>query len=610
MERDSVELLAPARDLECGIAAIEHGADAVYIGAPRFSARAAAGNSFDDIGRLMECAHQFHARVYVALNTLLRDEELSEAVDIAQKVYAMGADALIIQDLGLLECDLPPIPLHASTQVDNRSVAKVQFLEKVGFQQVVLARELTLAEITGIAKQTSVKLECFVHGALCVSYSGRCSISEVMTGRSANRGECTQFCRHRFSLHDGDGRTVAADRHLLSLKDLDLADSIPALIGAGVRSFKIEGRLKDSNYVKNITALYRQRLDQILESESALYPSSSGKCCYTFEPDPEKTFHRGRTHYFLHDRKNRPAFPATPKSVGKLTGTVGVVRERSVEIITEMDLHNGDGLCYFDEQEHLVGFRVNRVEGRWVYPHGKISPLPGAKIYRNNDVQFNRSLQNSEKCRKIEVAVTVTEKATGLSFAIVDEDEIASCTSIESAATPAMQPDKTIGSLRQQAQKSGDTIFTATAVRIEVNPERYYPPSLVKELRRKAFAAHLWKRLRYHKKPHILLQPNTVPWPEEEFSGIDNIVNSRAEVFYSRHGVVLPEKRRSTPEQLMSCRYCVKQQLGICPREGKEEHSSYKEPFILADKNGTYRLVFHCHRCEMTVEKFEKGEKS
>ncbi len=602
MDRDTIELLAPARDLYCGIAAIEHGADAVYIGAPRFSARAAAGNSLDDIGRLVQFAHQFHARVYIALNTLLREDELNEAVDIAHKVHAMGADALIIQDMGLLECDLPPIPLHASTQVDNRSVAKVQFLEKVGFQQVVLARELSLAEITRIAEQTSVKLECFVHGALCVSYSGQCYISEVMAGRSANRGECAQFCRHRFTLRDGTGKTIAADSHILSLKDLNLADSLAVLIDAGVRSFKIEGRLKDSNYVKNITAFYRQRLDRILDGHTTLKRSSSGTCRFAFEPDPEKTFHRGQTQYFLHDRKSRPAFPATPKSIGKLIGKAGAIRERSIEIITDETLHNGDGLCYFDGYDNLVGFSVNRVEGRWIFPYRKISPAPGTKIYRNKDVQFNRFVQNSEKCRKIEVAVTLAQTTAGLSFSIVDEDNITSSCSSDFADTPAGQPDKTLQSLLHQAQKSGDTIFTVVSTNINVNPKSYFPPSLVKELRRNAFTSHALERLHHYKRQQVQICPNTVPCPGGEFSYSDNIINSKAKAFYARHGRILHSEKQGSV-QLMSCRYCVKRQLGICPQEAKEDRCGFNEPFTLADKNGEYRLSFHCHQCEMTIEK-------
>ncbi len=335
-----------------------------------------------------------------------------------------------------------------------------------------------------------------------------------------------------------------------------------------------------------------------------LQPASSGKCNFAFTPDAEKTFHRGQTQYFLHNRKNRPAFPATPKSIGKLIGSVGAIKERSIEIITEVDLHNGDGLCYFDNQNNLVGFRVNRVEGRWVHPHGKISPLPGAKIYRNNDVQFNRSLHNSRKCRKIEVAVTVTEIPTGLSFTIVDEDGITSCCSAEFAEIAADQPEKTLQNIVRQVQKSGDTIFIVSSTKVEVNPKRYYSGSLVKELRRKAFAAHLPARLRHHKRAEVQIHPAAALWPGGKLSYRDNITNSKAEAFYVRHGAVLAGERQS-PEKLMTCRYCIKRQLRVCPKEAKENHCDFTEPFTLADKSGEYRLVFDCHRCEMTVEELK-----
>ena len=390
MEPGTIELLAPAKDLSCGIAAIEHGADAVYIGAPLFSARAAAANSFEDIGTLINFAHQFYARVYIALNTVLGDDELDEAVKMIHHFHQLGADAIIIQDLGLLECDLPPIPLHASTQANNRTAEKVHFLENVGFQQVVLARELSLVEIERISQQTSVALECFVHGALCVSYSGQCYISEVMAGRSANRGKCAQFCRHKFTLKDAAGKIIEKDKHLLSLKDLNLSQQLRSLITAGIRSFKIEGRLKDSNYVKNITALYRQQLDVIIDEDESLKRASSGRCNFSFLPDAEKSFHRGQTRYFLEDKRNRPASIDTPKSIGKKVGRVGGIGRDYVDIVSDQSFHNGDGLCYFDQQNNLVGFSINWVEGKRIYPQKKVNPVKGTTIYRNHDVKFIR----------------------------------------------------------------------------------------------------------------------------------------------------------------------------------------------------------------------------
>ena len=372
----SMELLAPAKNLVCGISAINHGADAVYIGGPQFGARAAAGNSLTDIEKLVAHAHLFRARVYVALNTIFDDRELELAVDLSHQMYGIGVDALIIQDVGLLEAELPPIPLHSSTQMNNRTVDKVQFLEKVGFQQVVLARELNLDQIKKIRAATTVPLEFFVHGALCVSYSGQCYISEVMAGRSANRGECAQFCRHKYTLKDGQGTILEKDRYLLSLKDLNLSTHLSALINAGISSFKIEGRLKDENYVKNVTAYYRQALDKIIDADGGpagsgngrLQRSSSGSCNFSFTPDPAKSFNRGMTDCFLTKRRNTPGAIDSPKSAGKRLGQVVRSEKHYFVVDTEDVVNNGDGLCFFDSKRRLVGIKVNRVE------NGKIIP--------------------------------------------------------------------------------------------------------------------------------------------------------------------------------------------------------------------------------------------
>ena len=381
------ELLAPAKNILCGIAAINHGADAVYIGGPLFGARAAASNSLADIEKLVSYAHLFRAKVYVALNTLLTDSELDLAVEFCHQVYELGADALIIQDVGLLESDLPPIPLHSSTQMNNRTVEKVQFLEKVGFTQVVLARELSLAQIKKIRAATSVSLEFFVHGALCVSYSGQCYISEVISGRSANRGQCAQFCRHAFNLQDKNGVVLEKDRFLLSLKDLDLSNHLHALIDAGIRSFKIEGRLKDENYVKNVTATYRVALDKILDSRDGLVRASAGRCHFGFTPDPSRSFSRGATDYFLNKRRNVVGEIRTPKSIGKKIGRITAMDAKCFTLEGEEAVHNGDGLCFFHPKSGLVGVKVNRVEGRAIHPKNGTAQLHlsvGTEIFRNS----------------------------------------------------------------------------------------------------------------------------------------------------------------------------------------------------------------------------------
>jgi len=375
MKHRKIELLAPAKTSTIGIAAINHGADAVYIGGPKFGARAAAGNNIGDILKLIDHAHHFHARVYVTLNTLLNDDELQEAQDLIHTLYEIGADALIIQDMGLLECDLPPIALHASTQTDNRTPEKVRFLQDVGFSQVVLARELSLQEIIEIRAASSVGLEFFVHGALCVSYSGRCRFSEIMRGRSANRGRCAQFCRHSYTLLDGTGAILQDNSYLLSLQDLDLSAHLQVLLAAGIDSFKIEGRLKDIDYVKNITAYYRRALDVIIDQDEALVRSSSGRCTFSFTPDPERTFHRGGCNAFLFGKRNRIGALASPKSTGKVIGKVVSAREDSFAIEASEPINNGDGLCFLDGNDRLVGFRVNSVQGNTIFLEISISPF-------------------------------------------------------------------------------------------------------------------------------------------------------------------------------------------------------------------------------------------
>ncbi len=601
MQLGKIELLAPAKDYSCGIAAIEHGADAIYIGAPRFSARAAAANSLADIEKLIRFAHQFHARVYIALNTLLKDDELDKAVNLVHHLYEVGADAIIIQDFGLLECDLPPIELHASTQVNNRTVEKVRFLEKVGFQQVVLARELSLTEIEEIAGHSSVTLECFIHGALCVSYSGQCYISEVMAGRSANRGRCAQFCRHRFTLKDSTGKIISENKHLLSLKDLNLSGELRSLIDAGIRSFKIEGRLKDSNYVKNITALYRQKLDLIIDTDPSLERASSGRFNFSFVPDAEKSFHRDQTCYFLHDKRKRCGSINTPKSIGKQLGRVSIVGRNYIDIATDQTLQNGDGLCYLDQQDNLVGFSVNRVEGKRVFPHKKVTPVTGVLIHRNHDVKFNRLVEVSGKCRRISVSISVTATDSDLSFQVTDEDNIVSSCSITVEKVVARKPEMTHEAIRKQAEKSGDTIFKVSKVDVCVNRHQYYSQSQLKELRREAFTVHLQKRLDLYKVHQIKIEPNNVQWIAASTSYLDNITNYRAEAFYRRHGATISDGKTG-PQRLMSCKYCIKAQLDFCPKlAGKKK--KFQEPFSLMDNSGEYCLEFDCHRCEMIVTK-------
>ncbi len=427
----SVELLSPAKNLECGLAAINHGADAIYIGAPKFSARNKASCPIEDIETLTKYAHRYRAKVFVALNTILTDQQLPIAEKIIKQLYEAGADALIIQDMGILKLDLPPIALHASTQTDNRTLEKVQFLEKAGFSRVVLARELLLNDIRAISSGTTVELEAFVHGALCVSYSGQCYISQAMCGRSANRGECAQFCRLPYDLIDGNNNILLKNKHLLSLKDMNLSDHLEEMMDAGIVSFKIEGRLKEAEYVKNITAYYRKKIDAILERRPGYIKASSGKTKFFFKPEPSKSFNRGFTDYFLNKRQRDIIQLATPKSLGEKLGTVKNSKRNFFELTGSKKVNNGDGLCFIDKQGGLQGFRVNKSENNYIHPSEPVTIPTGTILFRNYNAEFEKTLKQKTSERKIAIDIQLTETTDGISIHMVDEDGISSHTTFE-----------------------------------------------------------------------------------------------------------------------------------------------------------------------------------
>ena len=605
-----IELLAPAKDVSCGIAAINHGADAVYIGGPLFGARAAAANSLADITKLVTYAHQFHAKVYVALNTLLHDDELDQAVELSHQLYEIGVDALIIQDVGLVASDLPPIPLHSSTQMNNRTVEKVHFLEHVGFAQVVLARELSLAQIKKIRSETTVPLEFFVHGALCVAYSGQCYISEVMAGRSANRGQCAQFCRHKFDLRDSNGALLEKDRFLLSLKDLDLSSHLNALIDAGIRSFKIEGRLKDENYVKNVTATYRLALDAIIDSNDDLVRASSGRCQFGFTPDPSRSFSRGATDYFLNKPKNVVGEIRTPKSIGKKIGRVIAVETPFFTIAGDETVYNGDGLCFFNQKNELIGMRVNRVAGRKIYPKDGVTQLHlpiGTEIFRNLDASFNKILGQSKLCRRIVVKMTLIETTEGLQLNIIDEDGIVSKTTLTVKKEKAEKTGTIEPVALRQLKKDGDTVFSVGDVALEMSADVFFPAAVFNELRRKAFASHLEIRLKSYQPDIKQRSPNTYPWLFTTVDYTDNITNRKAAEFYLHHGVKRIDTRflragHAADCALMTTKYCIKAQLGICTKLSTKSNA-ITESLILSDNTGNYALNFDCGKCEMILRK-------
>ncbi len=598
-----IELLSPAKNADIGIEAIKHGADAVYIGADRFSARAAAGNSVEDIARLVEFAHMYNARVYVALNTVLRDDQMDEAEKLIHELYNIGVDALIVQDMGIMELNLPPIELHASTQTDNRDAAKVKFLEQVGFKQVVLARELTLDQIKSISSQTSVPLEVFVHGALCVSYSGQCYISEALSKRSANRGACAQYCRLPYDLVDSNGKVIAKSKHLLSLKDMNQSDSLEQLIDAGVTSLKIEGRLKDVGYVKNITAYYRKRLDAIFKKRADLSAKSSGRTTFTFEPDATRSFNRGFTNYYLKGRSKDFVYsPDTPKSVGQYVGTVKEIKKGSFTVAGLVALNNGDGLCFKSKDGSFKGFRVNRVEDNRVFPAEWPEIEPKMELYRNFDHEFEKELSKESAQRKISVSIRLEETESGFKLRMTDEDNFFVETEIDHVKEVAKNPQ--FENQKKQLTKLGNTIFEATAFESTLSDEFFIPSSLLTSLKREAAERLEAKRISDYKRDPFVKGDDKAVYPFKELTYLGNVTNSKAESFYSKHGVESIDKgfeliaRRDVP--LMFTKHCVKYSLGLCARfQGYKGELS--EPLFLVYQDKRLRLQFNCKDCEMKI---------
>ena len=604
IKQRKIELLAPAKNLECGMAAIDHGADAVYIGAPKFGARAAAVNSLEDIAALVEYAHLYNVRIYVTVNTILKDEELKETEEMIRALYRVGVDALIVQDMGIAGLELPPIPLHASTQMDNRTAEKVRFLADAGFRQVVLARELSLREIGKIHETCpDVPLEIFVHGALCVSYSGQCYVSQACFGRSANRGECAQFCRLPFSLVDSNDRVIAKDKHLLSLKDLNQSEELEALLDAGASSFKIEGRLKDVSYVKNVTAAYRQKLDAILARRKEYVRASSGSCRYAFKPQLDKSFSRGFTHYFLHGRTRDVFSFDTPKSLGEEMGTMKEARGNYLTVAGLKSFNNGDGVCYIDEQGKLQGFRINRVEGNKLYPQEMPRIKPRTVLYRNFDQEFEKILARRSSERKMAVAIRLADTAFGFALTLTDEDDNRVTLSLPRAKEPARTPQEE--NLKTQLAKLGNTPFEAERVDIDFTENWFLPASVLADFRRQAIEKLIAARRINYRRELAVLRPTTHAFPQTTLTYLGNVMNARAASFYGGHGVasIAPAFEQTPVEKavLMFCKHCLRYSMGWCPVH-QRERSPYREPYYLVSTDGKrFRLEFDCRNCQMKV---------
>lgn len=599
-----IELLSPAKDLNCGIEAINHGADAVYIGAPKFGARAAAGNSLEDIRELCEYAHLYGARIYVTLNTILKEDELEEAERMIWDLWRVGTDALIIQDMGITRLNLPPIPLHASTQTDNRTPEKVRFLEAAGFTQVVLARELSLNEIRRISEATTVPLEVFVHGALCVSYSGQCYLSAALSGRSANRGECAQYCRLPYTMVDATGTEIVTHKHLLSLKDMNRSDQLEALLDAGVSSLKIEGRLKDVGYVKNITAYYRKKLDAVLSRRPEYRRASAGRSTYTFEPVAEKSFNRGFTPFLLEGRTADITAFNTPKSLGEPVGTVKEIKGNSFTVAGLKQLSNGDGLVFFNRKGELEGFRVNRVEANRVFPLDMPQLTPKTPLYRNFDQAFDKLLAKPSAERKLSVEIEFLDNPFG--FTLCMEDETGARIMLTEPFAKELARRERQDNIRTQLSKLGNTPFEASKVVVGLSENWFVPSSLLADMRRRGVEKLLEaRRARYPRETVKRVQPSvSIPFPERQLTYLGNVANGKARSFYQDHGVEQIDPafelspRKDVP--LMFTKHCLRYSMGWCPTYQKDK-SPYKEPYYLLYKDTRLRLQFDCKHCQMLV---------
>jgi len=608
-EGKTIELLSPTRNLECGIEAIRHGADAVYIGAGRFGARQAAGNSMEDIAELARFAHFYGAKVYVTVNTILKDSELADAEKLIWQLYDAGADALLVQDMAILRMNLPPIALHASTQCDVRSVEKVQFLAGCGFTRVVLARELSLNEIRTIHEACpDVELECFVHGALCVSYSGQCYASQFCFGRSANRGECAQFCRLKFDLVDAGDNVIVKGRHLLSLRDMNRLDSLEELMDAGVCSFKIEGRLKEVSYVKNVTAAYSQAVDKILERRQEFRRASSGHSEHLFRPDVNKSFNRGFTDYFLHGRSADIWSPNSPKSIGELMGQVRITGRGFITITGNKSFHNGDGLCYLSQDGELKGYRVNRVENGRIFLYLENSDMPsiqaGTRVFRNFDQEFEKTLAKESAIRKIGVDIMFQETADGYSVSMTDEDGNMAVAQAEWTKENARTPQQ--ANIRTQLSKLGATRFEAQSIEVSLEGERFIPSSLLSDIRRQVTARLERIRMESYVRPaQGKAQDVAIEYPVRELTYLGNVMNAQARTFYQDHGVTSVddafEKTAPVSGVIMFCRHCIKNSMGLCPRNRRKD-LQVREPLYLISGDGRrFKLRFDCSHCQMEV---------
>ncbi|MCU7783052.1 peptidase U32 family protein [Lelliottia amnigena] len=616
LQSHHLELLSPARDASIAREAILHGADAVYIGGPGFGARHNASNSLQDIAELVPFAHRFGAKVFVTLNTILHDDELEPAQRLITDLYQTGVDALIVQDMGVLELDIPPIELHASTQCDIRTVEKAKFLSDVGFTQIVLARELNLNQIRDIHQATDANIEFFIHGALCVAYSGQCNISHAQTGRSANRGDCSQACRLPYTLKDDQGRVVAFEKHLLSMKDNDQTANLAALIDAGVRSFKIEGRYKDMSYVKNITAHYRQMLDAIIEDRGDLARSSAGRTEHFFIPSTDKTFHRGSTDYFVNARKDDIGAFDSPKFIGLPVGEVLKVSKDHLDVKVTETLANGDGLNVMIKRE-IVGFRANTVEKTGdnqyrVWPNEMPADLykarPNAALNRNLDHNWQQALLKTSSERRIAVDIELGGWEEQLILTMTSEDGVSVTHTLEGQFEVANNAEKAMNSLKDGVAKLGQTIYYARDITLTLPDALFVPNSQLNQFRRET--AEKLDDARLANYPRGSRKAVSVPapvYPDSHLSFLANVYNHKARAFYHRYGVQLIDAAYEAHEEkgdvpVMITKHCLRFAFNLCPKQAKGNIKSWKAtPMQLVNGDEVLTLKFDCRPCEMHV---------
>jgi putative protease len=600
-----LELLAPARNLEIGKSAILAGADAVYIGAPRFGARAAASNSWEDIAKLVEFAHKYYAKVYVALNTIFFDDEATAVKETAWTAYKIGVDALIVQDMGILELDLPPIKLFASTQTNNYHLDRIKFLEKAGFSRIILARELSLREIKEIRKHTKVELEMFVHGSICVSFSGQCYFSQALSGRSANRGNCQQVCRLPFSLLDGNGAELAKDKYLLSPKDLNLINHLEELANSGITSFKIEGRLKDAAYVINVVAKYRAELDRIIAQDNKFCRASSGASTTNFIPDLARTFNRGYTDYFIKGRQPEIISPDSQKSLGKFIGKIKRVDHRYFTLDRPFDLNNGDGLCWFNARGELKGTNVNLISDGKIYPNKWIPLSPDTFVYCNQDQAFEKSVLSGVS-REVEVILSVSETDQNWIVKACDEDNNEVELIIENPKVIAEKGEQAQENWQKALSKSGDSIFKISTILFTWEKPGFLPLSALNEIRRRLLDNLLLARIGNYQRESIIHKKTTHPYPVTELDYSYNVANSLARDFYKRHGAQVIEEAMeknhdSRGKKLMTTKHCLRYFLGACPVKSPKSAKTISEPLFLVYNGNKYRLKFDCAKCVMEI---------